>query len=97
MTWVVEIVRRTLKQLDRLPITAREGLTDLIRDMELHGPARGNWPNYSRLSEGRHHCQIKERKACLRGNMVGRRQGNKTDRGNICRNTRKSTLLRLLN
>jgi mRNA-degrading endonuclease RelE of RelBE toxin-antitoxin system len=62
MTWTVEIVRRALKQVDLLPATARESLTDLIRDMELHGPVRGNWPNYSRLSKDRHHCHIRRGK-----------------------------------
>jgi len=62
MEWTVEITRRTLKQVDRLPTTVRESLADLIRDMELYGPVRGNWPNYSRLSERRHHCHIKKGK-----------------------------------
>jgi mRNA-degrading endonuclease RelE of RelBE toxin-antitoxin system len=60
MEWTVEIARRTLKQVDHLPTTVRESLADLIRDMELYGPVRGNWPNYSRLSERRHHCHIKK-------------------------------------
>ena len=60
MIWTVKIMRRALKQVDRLPVKVRESLADLIRDMELHGPVRGNWPNYSRLSENRHHCHIKK-------------------------------------
>ncbi len=60
MTWTVKIMRRALKQVDRLPVKVRESLADLIRDMEFHGPVRGNWPNYSRLSENRHHCHIKK-------------------------------------
>ena len=60
MIWTVQIMRRALKQIDRLPVKVRESLADLIRDMELHGPVRGNWPNYSRLSENRHHCHIKK-------------------------------------
>jgi mRNA-degrading endonuclease RelE of RelBE toxin-antitoxin system len=60
MVWTVKIVRRALKQVDRLPAKVRESLADLIRDIELHGPVRGNWPNYSRLSENRHHCHIKK-------------------------------------
>jgi mRNA-degrading endonuclease RelE of RelBE toxin-antitoxin system len=60
MIWTVKIMRRALKQVDRLPVKVREILADLIRDMELHGPVRGNWPNYSRLSENRHHCHIKK-------------------------------------
>jgi mRNA-degrading endonuclease RelE of RelBE toxin-antitoxin system len=58
--WTVKILKRALKQVDRLPVKVRESLADLIRDMELHGPIRGNWPNYSRLSENHHHCHIKK-------------------------------------
>ena len=60
MIWTVKIMRRALKQVDRLPVKVRESLVDLIRDMEFHGPVRGNWPNYSRLSANRHHCHIKK-------------------------------------
>ena len=60
MVWTVKIMRRALKQVDRLPVKIRESLADLIRDMEFHGPVRGNWPNYSKLSENRHHCHIKK-------------------------------------
>ena len=60
MTWTVKIVRRTLKQVERLPVRAKESLAALIRDIELHGPIRGNWPNYGRLSEKRHHCHIEK-------------------------------------
>ena len=60
MIRTVKIMRRALKQADRLPVKVRESLADLIRDMEFHGPVRGNWPNYSRLSENRHHCHIKK-------------------------------------
>ena len=60
MIWTVKIMRRALKQVDKLPVKVRESLADLIRDMELHGPVRGNWSNYSKLSENRHHCHIKK-------------------------------------
>jgi len=60
MIWTVKIMRRALKQVDRLPVKVRESLADLIRDMEFHGPVRGNWPNYGRISENRHHCHIKK-------------------------------------
>lgn len=56
----MKIMRRALKQVDRLPVKVRESLADLIRDMEFHGPVRGNWPNYGRISENRHHCHIKK-------------------------------------
>jgi len=60
MTWAVKIHKRALKQIDRLPVRVREALVDLIRDIEADGPVRGNWPNYSRLRDNRHHCHIQK-------------------------------------
>jgi hypothetical protein len=34
----------------------------LLRDIELYGPVRGDWPNYGKLGKGRHHCHIKKGK-----------------------------------
>jgi hypothetical protein len=31
-----------------------------MADMELNGPVRGEWPNYSKLGISRHHCHIKK-------------------------------------
>jgi len=62
MMWTVKVTRQALKQVDRLPLNVKENLIDLIRDIEQHGPARGNWPNYGRLSDDRHHCHIKKGK-----------------------------------
>ena len=62
MMWTVGITKRALKQIDRLPIRAKEALADLIRDIEEDGPVRGNWPNYSRLGDNCHHCHIKKGK-----------------------------------
>lgn len=30
--------------------------------IEFSGPVRGNWPNYSKLADGRHHCHLKKGK-----------------------------------
>ncbi len=62
MTWTVMLSRQALQQVDTLPVNLKENLIDLIRDIEHHGPVRGNWPNYSRLSNDRHHCHIKKGK-----------------------------------
>ena len=62
MTWTVMLSRQALPQVDTLPVNLKENLIDLIRDIEHHGPVRGNWPNYSRLSNDRHHCHIKKGK-----------------------------------
>jgi len=60
MEWTVEVARRAEKQVRNLPSRVREVLTELIRDMELHGPIRGDWPNFSALSDNRYHCHLKK-------------------------------------
>jgi len=34
----------------------------LMIEMRVAGPVRGNWPNYSKLSDTEHHCHIKKGK-----------------------------------
>jgi len=60
MEWTVEVVRRAAKQVECLPKAIREVLTELIRDMEINGPIRGDWPNFSALSGNRYHCHLKK-------------------------------------
>lgn len=60
MTWTVEIARQSIKQVVKLPTRAKEALTELIRDMEKNGPIRGDWPNFSTLSNNRYHCHLKK-------------------------------------
>ena len=60
MDWEVRLKRKAEKQAEKLPVPIRAALTILIREMEIKGPIRGNWPNYSRLGLNRHHCHIKK-------------------------------------
>lgn len=60
MTWTVTIGKRTQKHIDRLPKQAIRNLVALIREIEVSGPVRGNWPNYGPLGHNRHHCHIKK-------------------------------------
>jgi len=32
----------------------------LVKDMRIFGPVRGDWANYGKLGNGRHHCHIKK-------------------------------------
>ena len=58
--WTVEISRAARKQIARLPQQAARRLDLLIREIEISGPVRGNWPNYGKLADGRHHCHLKK-------------------------------------
>ncbi len=60
MTWTVEFTGKAKKQTEKLPVRVREALFQLIREIQADGPVRGDWPNYSKLSDSRHHCHIKK-------------------------------------
>jgi mRNA-degrading endonuclease RelE of RelBE toxin-antitoxin system len=60
MAWTVKIKRKLRKQLGRLPKSAQNSLKLLIKEIEIDGPVKGSWPNYSRLSNNRHHCHLKK-------------------------------------
>lgn len=62
MTWTVNFSRRVAKMLGgkRCPPDAvLMALKMLVRDIEEHGPVRGNWKNYGKLGPSRHHCHLK--------------------------------------
>jgi len=50
MNWSVEFTNKARKQKDKLPVRVRELLFQLVRDIQATGPVRGDWPNYSKLS-----------------------------------------------
>jgi len=60
MKWTVRITKRAQKHLDRLPQPVIKNLVALIREIEVSGPVRGDWPNYGPLEHNRHHCHIKK-------------------------------------
>ncbi len=64
MTWTVTFTGKAKKQADRLPMRVREVLFQLVSEIGAKGPGRGDWPNYSKLSDGRHHCHLKKGKPC---------------------------------
>ena len=46
--------------MSKLPEKIKKTLALLIADMEDSGPVRGDWPNYGKLGERRHHCHLKK-------------------------------------
>jgi mRNA-degrading endonuclease RelE of RelBE toxin-antitoxin system len=62
MKWTVKLHRAAQKQLPKLPGKVLDTLERLLADIELSGPVRGNWSNYSKLADGRHHCHLKKGK-----------------------------------
>ncbi len=51
MSWTVTIPKKVAKKLPRLPKQVKTSLTFLIKEIELNGPARGQWPNYGKLGK----------------------------------------------
>jgi mRNA-degrading endonuclease RelE of RelBE toxin-antitoxin system len=60
MTWTVAFTSKAKKQTDRLPKRIREILFTLVLEIRTSGPVRGDWPNYAKLSDHRHHCHLKK-------------------------------------
>ena len=61
-SWQVNLTKKARKQKDSLPKLVSEQLAFLVRSIENYGPVRGDWPNYSKLGSGRHHCHLKKGK-----------------------------------
>jgi mRNA-degrading endonuclease RelE of RelBE toxin-antitoxin system len=62
MAWTVEFTSKSTKQQSKLPDRVRKSLLALVRAIEGTGPVRGDWPNYSKLTGGEHHCHLKKGK-----------------------------------
>ncbi len=62
MEWIVRITGKVDKQARKLPRSIVERLFLLMEEIRLSGPVRGNWPNYGKLGDGRHHCHLKKGK-----------------------------------
>lgn len=60
MEWTDTLSRKARKNIRLLPKRVRKSLAYLIREIELTGPVKGSWPNYSKLGMARHHCHFKK-------------------------------------
>ena len=60
MTWTVKTHKQAEKQIKKLPQRIQDILTRLMYELALFGAVRGNWPNYGKLSDTRHHCHLKK-------------------------------------
>lgn len=64
MAWQVRLSRKIEKKCNAFPPTVRTLLFQLMSEIAMLGPVRGNWPNYSKLAAGKHHCHLKKGKPC---------------------------------
>jgi mRNA-degrading endonuclease RelE of RelBE toxin-antitoxin system len=58
--WRVTFTGKASKQKEKLPERIRGLLFQLAKDIEASGPVRGDWPNYGKLGNNRHHCHLKK-------------------------------------
>ena len=58
--WYVIFKREVERGIKNLPERVRESLFTLLREIEVAGPVRGNWPNYGKLARNKHHCHLKK-------------------------------------
>ena len=60
MSWNVTLHPKARKGIARLPARVRATLALLLREIELNGPARGDWPNYGKPGKDTYHCHLKK-------------------------------------
>ncbi|MEG6504220.1 cytotoxic translational repressor of toxin-antitoxin stability system [Nitratidesulfovibrio sp. 1201_IL3209] len=60
MNWIVTISAKAAKGIAKLPQRVQDAVAALIADIRAAGPVRGDWPNYSKLGDDRHHCHLKK-------------------------------------
>ena len=52
------ITAKAASRLKKLSPKVSELFQQLAVDIEDTGPVRGDWPNYSKLADGSHHCHL---------------------------------------
>ena len=60
VAWPVTLHPKIAKKIPALTKQVQKVLVLLMREIELNGPVRGNWPNYGKLGADRHHCHLKK-------------------------------------
>lgn len=60
MNWTITLGRKVERQLGTLPKGVLQTLKYLVKEIQVLGPIRSNWPNYGLLAGERYHCHIKK-------------------------------------
>ena len=56
--WKVKVTKKAAKKALKMPKAVQVLFQTLLVDLIKAGPIQHEWPNYSRLSQGRFHCQL---------------------------------------
>ena len=58
MNYDVRILKPALKRLEKIPSRAQIKFRYLVQDLKESGPLQTNWPNFSKLGQGKYHCHL---------------------------------------
>lgn len=58
MSWTVRVNKKAAKRAKTMPKNTQSIFDALVRDLMITGPVQTEWPNYSKLPGGRHHCHL---------------------------------------
>lgn len=58
--WTVELVGQAKKAFKTLPKGTIDTFKLLLEDLEVNGPQRYNWPNFSKLKDSIYHCHLEK-------------------------------------
>lgn len=58
--WTVKLVGQAKKSFKDLPKRTSETFRLLMEDLEVNGPQRFNWPNFSKLKNPLYHCHLEK-------------------------------------
>ncbi|MBP7283139.1 MAG: hypothetical protein KBA66_16260 [Leptospiraceae bacterium] len=57
-SYAVYIKKKVQKNLNKLPKDTQELFWLLIEEIELKGPIRSDWNNFSKLGKNKYHCHL---------------------------------------
>ena len=58
MSWEVNVSNKATKRAKKLPQKVANLFEALLLDLATTGPIQHEWPNYSKLTQGRYHCHL---------------------------------------
>lgn len=58
--WAVNLVGQAKKADKNLSKEAAISFVTLLKELQLEGPYRATWPNYTKMANDNYHCHIKK-------------------------------------
>lgn len=58
MAYTVIIKKNAQKNVNKMPANEKKKFEQLVYDLELKGPIRKDWPNFSSLGKNEYHCHL---------------------------------------